>query len=62
MSSGNSDRNIAYLKRTNVHMYLFLQAKENRTLRVIIFANGKFLKISCLQISDSKKKEYKKDS
>ena len=48
MSSGNSDRNIAYLKRTNVHMYLFLQVKENRTLRVIIFANGKFLKISCL--------------
>ena len=48
MSSGNSDRNIAYLKRTNVHMYLFLQAKENHTLRVLIFANGKFLKISCL--------------
>ena len=32
LSGGNSDGNIAYLKNNNVHIYLFLQAKENRIL------------------------------
>ena len=38
LSGGNSDGNIAYLKNNNVHMYLFLQAKENCILQVLIFS------------------------
>ena len=37
---------IRYLHRTNFCVYLFSRAKKNRILRVLAFANSKFLKIS----------------
>ena len=49
ISGGNSDRNIAYLKRTNFCVFLCLRAKKNRISRVLISANDKFLKISTYQ-------------
>ena len=62
LSGGNSDGNIEYLKNTNVHMYLFLQAKENCILQVLILSKWQVNENFVFIISASKKKEYEKDS
>ena len=56
LSGGNSGRRIAQVKHINCRAYLFCKLKRNRILQVLIFANGKFLKISSLYILAPKKK------
>ena len=61
LSGGNSDRNTAYLKHTNFHMYLFLWATENHILWVLIFLQmASFWKFSVYKFQPQRKKNKKK--
>ena len=60
LSGDNADRNIAYLKRTNFCVYLFLWAKKTVFCKYLFFAIGKFLKISSLYKFQPHRKKNKK--